>query len=175
MDAQTVEAIRGGPLPKDVPFVGLADYDLPEEQLPPGYHHEQHRLIVQEMGEHLLDETGPEFHGRDFTHTNIYGLYDDAIDPESPDGSEVIELGGEEMEMPVYSGDGQARLHFVEPMITTDYITNDLTEEVTVGIATPAVFPKADKYPTTYVMRPDGDGGVFVSMDNFLSFPGVNM
>jgi hypothetical protein len=74
--------------------------------------------------------------------------------------------------VPVYEGDGVGRLHFVEPMITTDFISNDLDEETAVYIATPEAFPVADDYPTEYVMKPDGDGGVYVSIDDFEAFPG---
>lgn len=172
IEEAVVEGITGGPLPEFLPFIGLADYEVPDEQFPPGYMFESHRLIVKEMGEHLLDGTAPEFNGGTFTHTNVYGVYDPAIDPENPDHFETIELGGQEMDVPVYIGDGVGRLHFVEPMITTDFISGDLDEETAVEIATPEAFPVADDYPTEYVMKPDGDGGVYVSMDNFEEFPG---
>lgn len=171
IEEEVVEGITGGPLPNSLPFMGLADYEVPDEQFQPGYMFEEHRLIVKDMGEHLLDGTAPEFHGEDFTHTNVYGVYDPAIDPDQPDGSRTIELSGEEVTLPVYEGDGVAQLHFVEPMITTDFISNDLDEEMAVDIATPEAFPVVDDYPTEYVMKPDGDGGVYVSIDNFETFP----
>ena len=33
-------------------------------------------------------------------------------------------------------------------------------------------YAQDDDYPTTYVMEPDDDGGLFVSMDEFEGFPG---
>lgn len=57
-------------------------------------------------------------------------------------------------------------------MITTDFISNDLDEEMAVDIVTPEAFPVADDYPTEYVMKPDSDGGVYISIDDFESFPG---
>lgn len=172
IEEEIVEGITGGPLPEYLPFIGLAEYEVPDEQFPSGYMFEKHRLIIKEMGEHLLDGTAPEFHGEAFTHTNVYGVYDPAIDPDEPDGSETIELGGDEVTLPVYEGDGVGRLHFVEPMITTEFIGNELDEEMTVDITTPDAFPVADDYPTEYVMKPDGDGGVYVSVDDFRAFPG---
>lgn len=173
IEEEVVEGVTGGPLPAEVPFIGLADYDIPEEQFPPDYSFEKHRLIIKEMGEHLLDTTASEFQNGEFTHTNVYGVYDPAIDPENKAGCEDIpELGLENV--PVYEGDGEGRLHFMEPMITTDFISRELEEETTVDIATPDAFPVAGDYPTAYVMKPDGDGGVFVSLDSFESFPGGN-
>jgi hypothetical protein len=171
IEEEVVEGITGGPLPDFLPFIGLADYEVPDEEFLPGYMFEEHRLIVKEMGEHLLDGTAPEFNGGEFTHTNVYGVYDPAIDPEDPDDFEDIDDLDLE-DVPVYEGDGTGRLHFVEPMITTDFISNDLGEDMEVDIATPETFPIADDYPTTYVMKPDGEGGVFVSVDDFEEFPG---
>jgi hypothetical protein len=172
IEEAVVDGITGGPLPPQLPFIGLADYDVPDEQFPPGYMFEEHRFIVKGMGEHLLDGTAPEFNGGSFTHTNVYGVYDPAIDPDEPDGTVTLELGGNEFTLPVYEGDGTGRLHFVEPMITTDFISGHLDEEMAVDIATPEAFPVADDYPTEYAMKPDGEGGVYVSMDDFQSFPG---
>lgn len=171
IEEEVVEGITGGPLPPFLPFIGLADYEIPDEQFPAGYMTEEHRLIIKEMGEHLLDGTAPEFHGEDFTHTNVYGVYDPAIDPSEPDRFETLMLGGNEVTLPVYEGDGVGRLHFVEPMITTDFISNDLNDELAVDITTPEAFPVADDYPTEYVMKPDGEGGVYVSIDDFETFP----
>lgn len=171
--ADVVAGISGGPLESTpLPFVGLADYDVPGDQFPPEYTFEEHRLIVEKMGEHLLDGTAPEFQGAEFTHTNVYGTYDPSIDPADPAGTEVIELEGERVEVPVYEGDGEGRLHFVEPMVTTEFLRNDLDEELTVEIATPEAYFEADDYPTAYVLKPDGDGGVYVSLDEFEEFPG---
>ncbi|WP_226480109.1 hypothetical protein [Natrinema amylolyticum] len=173
MAEDIVEGISGGPLESTpLPFVGLADYDVPADQFPEGYMFEEHRLIVERMGEHLLDETAPEFHGEAFTHTNVYGVYDPSIDPEQPADTEVIELEGERVEVPVYEGDGEGRVHFVEPMVTTDFLRNDLEEETTVDVATPGVYFETDDYPTSYAIMPDGDGGAYVSIREFEEFHG---
>lgn len=158
---------------ENIPF-GIAAYDIPDEQMPPDYIFGDPRVIEPVMGEHLLDSTAPEVINQDqslFTHTNIYGVYDPDIDPGEPDDTVEIPPFGE---VPVYGGDGTGRLTFVEPMITNDFIRNSLTEEMAVEIATPDVFPVADAYPTQYVMKPDGDGGVFVFIDGFEEFPGPN-
>jgi len=173
IEEEPVEDISGGPLgDAPLPFLGLADYDIPAAQIPSDYMFEEHRFIVEGMGEHLLDSTAPEFQGEEFTHTYVYGVYDPDIDLAEPDDFERLALGGDEIELPVYEGDGEGRQHFVEPMVTTAFIRNELTEEVTVDVATPVAFFTADRYPTAYVMRPDGDGGVFVSVDEFEAFPG---
>jgi hypothetical protein len=173
MAEEDVDGISGGPLADaPVPIVGIADYEVPETQRPPGYMFEEHRFVVEGMGEHLLDRTAPEFQGDDFSHTYVYGVYDSAIDPEEPDGSQVVELQGEELELPVYQGDGEGNNHLVEPMVTTDFIRDELDGQRRVGVATPARFPEAAEYPTTYAMEPDGDGGVYVSVGDFWAFPG---
>lgn len=176
IEEEVVDGITGGPLPPDFPFLGLADYDVPEEQHPPGYEFEELRLIVKEMGEHLLDGTAPEFNGEAFTHTNVYGVYDPSIDPDDKDDCVELPLGpdGEDIDVQVYGSGSEGRLHFVEPMVTTDFLRNELDEEMAVDIATPEVFPVADDYPTEYVMTPDGDGGVYVSIDDFQEFPGLS-
>lgn len=173
LEDKAVEAISGGPLGETpMPFIGLADYEIPDAQRPPGYMFEKHRFIVEEMGEHLLDATAPEFNGETFTHTYVYGIHDPSIDPANPDRTKVITLGDEDVEMPVYTGDGQGQVHFVEPMVTTDFIRNGLTRAREVGVATPAQFPTGGAYPTTYGMRPDGQGGVHVTISDFKQFPG---
>lgn len=173
LEDQKVEAISGGPLgDKPMPFIGMADYEIPDAQRPPGYEFEKHRFLIKEMGEHLLDATAPEFNGTSFTHTYVYGIHDPSIDPANPDRTEVVTLGDEDVEVPVYTGDGQGQLHFVEPMVTTDFIRNDLNQAKEVGVATPARFPTAGAYPTTYGMKPDGQGGVHVTIGDFKQFPG---
>lgn len=168
-----VEGISGGPLESaPLPFVGLADYDIPPAQFPRGYTFEAHRPIFEGMGEHLLDGTAPEFHGAEFTHTNVYGAYDPSIDPAEPAGTKVVTLDGDRVEAPVYEGDGDGRLHFVEPMVTTDFLRNELERAQSVDVATPTAYVEADHYPTAYAMTPDGDGGAYVSVTEFEAFPG---
>lgn len=174
IEEDVVLGIGGIPDHGESGILGVADYDVPAEQFPSDYVHEEIRFIIRAMGEHLFDGTAPEFGGEAFTHTNVYGVYDPSIDPDEPDRCEQFPLGpdGQDVPMPVYGTGGEGRLHFVEPMITTDYLQNDLDGETVVDISTPAAFPVADDYPTEYVMNPDGEGGVYVSIDGFEAFPG---
>ena len=157
------DAVEGVPM-------GVAAYDLPDEQHPPEYVFEEPRFIEPEMGEHLLDGTAPEFGDGEFTHTCVYGAYDPGIDPEEPDDTTEMELEGETREVPVFEGDGEGRLHFVEPMVTEVFA--DLDEEMSVEVATPDSFFAEDQYPTEYVLRPDRSDGVHVVLDGFKEFPG---
>lgn len=147
MDEEDVEDIEGGP----------ATYSIPDAQIPEDYirlpvldtdddDEADTPLVEEEMGEHLVDPTSPEFQGEDFTHTNIYGAYD-------PDD------------------DGVGRLTFVEPMVTVRFLEG-LDEEMEVALKTPDEYFTADDYPTTYVMKPDHSDGVYVSIDGFEEFPG---
>lgn len=155
-----------------IPF-GAAGYDIPDEQLPDGYFREE--LLVPHMGEHLLDGTAPEWDGpfepsgTEFTHTHVYGAYDTGIEPSEPDGCTETQQGEK---VDVFVGDNEGQLTFFEPMVTTDFIRDELDEAQTVDIATPERFFEADDYPTEYVMEPDGDGGVIVSIGGFEEFPG---
>lgn len=154
----------------DIPF-GVAAYDIPKDQIPDEYVFGDPRIIEAEMGEHLLDSTSPEIAQWDedqFTHTYIYGAYDTGIDPDSPDGWTGEDEGDG---LPIYVGNNRGQLHFVEPMVTVDFIGNRLEEETAVSVATPEAFSVADEYPTKYVMKPDGEGGVFISIDGFETFP----
>lgn len=154
---------------ESIPF-GVAAYDVPDEQFPEGYQLEDPRLIVPEMGEHLLDGTAPEFGDGEFTHTYVYGTYDTAIDPANPKRVEEMKIEGETQEVPVFEGDGESRLHFVEPMVTNDVLAT-LDTETSVDVQTPEVFPVEDRYPTEYVLKPS-ESGVFVSLEGFQTFPG---
>lgn len=137
---------------------GPATFDVPDAQIPTDFQRlpvidsdgdgePDTPLVEGEMGEHLLDTTGAEFQpDGSFTHTNIYGAYDT-------------------------DGDGTGRLTFVEPMVTTEFI-DGLDEEQVVEMKTPDVYPVADDYPTAYVVQPSGDGGLFVSIEEFTEFDG---
>ncbi len=158
------DAVEGIPL-------GVAAYDVPDKQHPSGFVFEDSRLIEPEMGEHLLDGTAPEFNDGEFTHTYVYGAYDSSIDPENPSGVEELELGGETREVPVFEGDGEGRIHFVEPMVTTEFFAS-LDEEMSVDVTTPETFFTEGRYPTEYVLKPDRSDGVHISIDGFEEFPG---
>lgn len=175
VDEEEVHDISGGPLADaPFPFIGLADYEIPDAQFPEGYQFDVQRFIVERMGEHLLDPSSPEFHDEEFTHTHVYGAHDPSIDFEHPDRFETVELQGECVDLPVYEGDGEGQIHFYEPMVTTDFLRNELDDEVVVDVATPDEFVEEDDYPTAYVLKPDGDGGAYVAVDDFEAFPGAS-
>ena len=72
-------AIRPGPCPN---LVNCDDYklgkDLPDDKyVAPDY--ADMDAVEPAMGNHLIDPTGPEFNGETFTHTFIYGSWDDKI------------------------------------------------------------------------------------------------
>ncbi|SDS69955.1 hypothetical protein [Microlunatus soli] len=72
-------AIRPGPCPA---LVNCEDYklgkDLPDDRyVAPDY--ADLDAVEPAMGNHLIDPTGPEFNGERFTHTFIYGSWDDEI------------------------------------------------------------------------------------------------
>ena len=145
--------------PGPLPFVGVATYDVPEDQFPRHYVYENPRFIVRNMGEHLYNERTPEFDPDvDFTHTYIYGAYDPSIDLNDPDGAVTLPIGpgGSDVTLPTYAGDGAGELTFTEPMITEAFLRSDAVRRggpVNVRVETPEVFPEAGYYPTRYVMR----------------------
>lgn len=147
MEEDDVEAIPFGP----------ATYSIPTAQMPEDYSRVPvvdltgdgvpDPIVEDEMGEHLVDLSSPEFQpDGEFTHTMIYGAYD-------PDG------------------DGVGRLTFVEPMITNAFL-DDLTEKLEVEMKVPDEYFTADDYPTQYVVEPSSHGGVYISVDGFEEFPG---
>lgn len=145
---ETVEDITSGP----------ATFSIPDARMPEDYQRlpvldtdddgqPDTPLVEEEMGEHLADTSSPEFQeDGEFTHTMIYGAYDS-------------------------DGDGTGQITFIEPMITVDFF-EDLSMETVVRIKTPQEYAQEDNYPTEYVMEPDLEGGVYVSLDGFTEFPG---
>lgn len=142
-----------------LPFIGVADYDVPDQQFPRNYVYEDPRFIVRAMGEHLYNEKSPEFRPNgEFTHTYIYGVYDPTIDLDTPSGTVALPVGpgGAPIDLPVYTGTGQGELTFTEPMITQKFLESEKFQkksEVRATVETPDVFPEAGYYPTSYVMR----------------------
>ncbi|WP_255194130.1 hypothetical protein [Natronobeatus ordinarius] len=117
-----IEAIAGVNYPPDESGGDPYEVPLAEDQVPPGYFRTGY--VVPEMGEHLYDETSPEWDGPNepsgepFTYTFVWGHHD---------------------------GD----LNFFEPMITTAFF-DELEESVTESISTPERMPEAGAYPTEY-------------------------
>ncbi|WP_374075029.1 DUF5602 domain-containing protein [Bdellovibrio bacteriovorus] len=91
---------------------------------------------VPTMGWHWLDPRSPEFHGKTFTATYIYGFY---------------------------NGD----MHFLEPMITRDFLLSKKKFEKEVPV--PAVVAKKGYYPRAYGTDFDSSKKVhFVILKNFI-------
>lgn len=169
VDESFIDGIVGGP----GPVMGIATYDVPEEYFPENYVYESPRLIVPQMGEHIYDETSPEWDPEvPFTQTYIYGLYDPSIDPNSPSGTVELPFGpdGSLVPVPTYEGDGMGELTFTEPMITEAFMreleAND--GEVTTAVPLPAAFPEAGYYPTSYTTRYVGSADAFaITLEDF--------
>lgn len=160
LDEETVEGIEARP----------AQYSIPEAQMPTdhirppladtnGDGEPDAPLVEPKLGEPITDPAFPEYQeDGEFTQTHLYGAYD-------PDG------------------DGVGELMRFEPMITAGYVDRVLANGLLQGnvpldigqqveLKTPAEYATADEYPTAYVLRPDGDGGLFVSLEDFEAFPG---
>ncbi|MFI6322397.1 hypothetical protein ACIBG8_33010 [Nonomuraea sp. NPDC050556] len=72
-------AIRPGPCPI---MTNCDDYARAKVPVPPRYSHPDFAdvdAVEPAMGNHLIDLAAPEFHGRAFTHTWIYGAYGGAV------------------------------------------------------------------------------------------------
>lgn len=72
-------AIRPGPCPV---LTHCDDYARAKIPVPVRHVHPDFKdldAVEPAMGNHLIDDTGPEFHGVPFTHTWIYGSYDGEI------------------------------------------------------------------------------------------------
>ncbi|WP_415383358.1 hypothetical protein [Halosimplex sp. TS25] len=163
--------------PSPIPFMGVATYDIPEPFWPERYVYETPRFIVKQMGEHIYDETSPEWDPDvPFTHTYIYGAYDFAIDPASPDGTVDLPLGpdGSLVALPTYNGSGTGQLTFTEPMITEAFMRDVAASaegEVSTAVPTPAVFPEAGYYPTSYTTRYVGSADAYaITLEEFAWF-----
>lgn len=147
LDRSTVEGIEEGP----------ANYSVPEAQMPEGHvrtpmvdadddGEPDAPLVEAGRGEPIADPSASEFReDGEFTHTHVYGAYD----PE---------------------GDGAGRLTLFEPMVALDF-ADRLDRLVVTKLRTPSRFHADDQYPTSYVLQPLGDGGMFVYLDDFESFP----
>lgn len=170
-DETLIESIVG---PAPGPVMGVATYDVPDAYFPENYVYETPRLLVPEMGEHIYDETSPEWDPDvPFTHTYIYGLYDPSIDPAAPSGSVDLPFGpgGSLVPVPTYEGDGEGELTFTEPMITEAFMRDVQASEaeVTTSVPLPAAFPEAGYYPTSYTTRYVGSAGAYaITLENFV-------
>ena len=74
---EKVFALASGPCGPE--FVRCDQLELANKPLPANYMHADFKNVgaaVPAMGNHLIDMTSPEFHGKKFTRTWIYGVYD---------------------------------------------------------------------------------------------------
>ena len=63
-------------------FVNCEQFGLATKPLPSNYMHPDFKnvdAVAPAMGNHLIDPTSPEFHGKKFTRTWIYGVYDGRV------------------------------------------------------------------------------------------------
>jgi hypothetical protein len=63
-------------------FVRCDQFELATKPLPPNYMHPDFKnlgAVAPAMGNHLIDQTSPEFNGKKFTQTWIYGVYDGRV------------------------------------------------------------------------------------------------
>jgi len=115
--------------------------ELPEEVVPEGYRLADGGSIVPQMGAHLVPSDAPEFSDGAFTNTLMWGAA-------------------------AVGDDNAYELHFVEPMVTTDYLRS-LDEVDRRPIAHPEVYPTAGWYPTAYAVQPLDDGGYVITLEAF--------
>lgn len=63
-------------------FVRCDQFKIATKPLPSNYMHPDFKnvdAVAPAMGNHLIDPTSPEFHGKKFTRTWIYGVYDGRV------------------------------------------------------------------------------------------------
>lgn len=129
--------------PETVAGIGPGTIEaLPDKNTPDGYQLLEGGAVIPAMGGHLAPKDAPEFHGKEWKKTLIWG----AVDAD---------------------GDSEYENNFVEPMITLDYFENHLDSVEKGDIAQPEVYPKDGHYPTTYSVRDLGEGGYAVVMEDF--------
>ena len=77
---EKVFAIEPGPCGPE--FVRCDQFELANKPLPPNYVHPDFKnvgAVAPAMGNHLIDQTAPEFTGKKFTRSWIYGVYDGRV------------------------------------------------------------------------------------------------
>ncbi len=77
---EKVFAIGSGPCGPE--FVRCDQFELATKPLPLNYVHPDFKnvdAVAPAMGNHLIDQTGPEFKGQKFTRSWIYGVYDGRV------------------------------------------------------------------------------------------------
>jgi hypothetical protein len=77
---EKVFAIAPGPCGPE--FVRCDQFKIATRPVPSNYMHPDYKnvnAVAPAMGNHLVDPTSPEFHGKRFTRTWIYGVYDGRV------------------------------------------------------------------------------------------------
>jgi hypothetical protein len=77
---ERVFAIQAGPCGPEL--VRCDQFERARKPVPANYVHPDYQdveAVVPAMGNHLVDLTGPEFHGQPFTRSFIFGVYDGAV------------------------------------------------------------------------------------------------
>jgi hypothetical protein len=77
---EKIFAIAPGPCGPE--FVRCDQFKIATRPLPSNYMHADFKsveAVAPAMGNHLVDPTSPEFHGKKFTRTWIYGVYDGRV------------------------------------------------------------------------------------------------
>jgi hypothetical protein len=77
---EKVFAVEPGPCGPE--FVRCDQFELATKPLPPNYMNPDFKnvgAVAPAMGNHLIDQTSPEFNGKKFTRTWIYGVYDGRV------------------------------------------------------------------------------------------------
>lgn len=139
-DAQR-KAIRPGPCPE---LVNCDDYKL-GKKLPAAKHlpsdFEDLDALSPGMGNHLIDRTGPEFHGKPFTHTFIYGTWNRSTTFYEPMITREFLAG----------------------------LVDGSRADTCAPIKTPKAFEKSGWYPTKYCMRHrDNRDELTISVEGFV-------
>lgn len=110
----------------------LAAHEVPDARIPTGYSRPPDPnvggpVVVTDMGEHLVDQSAPEFRGEPFRNALIWGAYD-------------------------ADDDGLAELTFVEPMVTRAYL-RDLSGTDQRPVPQPEDPHGTGPWPTRYGVR----------------------
>jgi hypothetical protein len=77
---EDVFALRAGPCGPE--FIRCDQFEAGRKPVPSNYMHPDFKdvqAVVPAMGNHLIDLTGPEFHGQPFTRSWIFGVYDGSV------------------------------------------------------------------------------------------------
>jgi hypothetical protein len=77
---EKIFAIESGPCGHE--FVRCDQFKIATKPLPANYMHADFKnvdAVAPAMGNHLIDPTSPEFHGKKFTRTWVYGVYDGRV------------------------------------------------------------------------------------------------